>query len=83
MIRVTATEASRSFSDLLSRVSEGESVEVTRNGTSVAVIGPPARRVRLVSPERFRELMATVAFDDEFARDVARAKTALNEPEQH
>jgi prevent-host-death family protein len=81
MIRVTATQAARSFSELLTRVSDGEEIEITRNGATVAVIAPPPRRARLVPPERFRELMATVSFDDEFARDVAEARAVLRQPE--
>jgi antitoxin (DNA-binding transcriptional repressor) of toxin-antitoxin stability system len=41
MIRVTATEAARQFSALLTRVEhEGEKFEVIRNGKTIAVIGP-------------------------------------------
>ena len=40
MMRMTATEASRSFSELLNRVQAGEEIEVTRNGAPVAVIAP-------------------------------------------
>ena len=38
-MRMTATEAARTFSDVLSRVASGEVVEVTCSGTPVAVIG--------------------------------------------
>ena len=43
MRTMTATEASRGFSDLLDAVERGESVTVTRNGKPVAVF-TPARR---------------------------------------
>jgi antitoxin (DNA-binding transcriptional repressor) of toxin-antitoxin stability system len=81
MIRITATQAARSFSDVLTRVSEGEEIEITRKGATVAVIAFPPRRSRLVSAERFRELMATVSFDEAFARDVAEARAVLRRPE--
>jgi antitoxin (DNA-binding transcriptional repressor) of toxin-antitoxin stability system len=69
MARMTATQAARSFSDVLNRVGAGEEVEVTRSGAPVAVIGPP--KARTVSAERFRELIASApAPDDAFAGDL-------------
>jgi antitoxin (DNA-binding transcriptional repressor) of toxin-antitoxin stability system len=77
---MTATEAARAFSDVLNRVAAGDEVEVTRNGASVAVIGPP--HGRLVSAERFRELIATApAPDDDFAEDVRAARGSIAPPE--
>lgn len=77
---MTATEAARSFSDVLNRVAAGDEVEVTRSGAPVAVIGPPM--ARLVSAERFRELIATAPRpDDDFARDVRAARDAVGAPE--
>jgi prevent-host-death family protein len=55
--RISATEASRSFSEVLSRVAAGEEIEITRAGTPVAVIAPPP--LRALSAKRFRELMAS------------------------
>ena len=75
---MTATEAARTFSDVLNRVAAGEEVEVTRNGAPVAVIGPP--RARLASGARFRELLATAPSpDDDFGSDL-RALRANVEP---
>lgn len=69
MARLTATEAARSFSDLLNRATAGEEIEITRSGATVAVIGPP--RVRLLSAERFRELMRSAPpVDDDFVNDL-------------
>jgi prevent-host-death family protein len=66
---MTATEAARAFSDVLNRVAAGEQIEVTRSGAPVAVITPP--RVRLLSAERFHELIATApAPDEEVAADL-------------
>src|SRR5207248_2723018 len=50
--RLSATDAARSFSELLNRVLDGEEIEITRAGAPVAVIGPP--RARFLSAERFR-----------------------------
>ena len=68
---MTATEAARTFSDVLNRVAAGEEVEITRSGAPVAVIGPP--KGRLVSAERFRELLATAPRPDEDLADDVRA----------
>jgi antitoxin (DNA-binding transcriptional repressor) of toxin-antitoxin stability system len=73
MVRLTATEVARSFSDVLNRIAQGEEIEVTRAGAPVAVITMP--RARLVSAARFRELLATAPpVDDDFADDVRRIR---------
>jgi prevent-host-death family protein len=77
---MTATEAARSFSQLLNRVANGEEIEVTRSGAAVAVISPP--RPRLISADRFRELIATAPTPDaEFARDIRAARDEVGPPE--
>jgi antitoxin (DNA-binding transcriptional repressor) of toxin-antitoxin stability system len=79
MTRMTATEAARTFSDVLNRVAAGDEVEVTRSGAPVAVIGPP--KARLVTAERFRELMASAPrVDPEFAGDVRAARESAGPP---
>ncbi|UUY04277.1 type II toxin-antitoxin system prevent-host-death family antitoxin [Svornostia abyssi] len=76
MARLTATEASRGFSDVLGRVAAGEEIEVTRAGTPVAVIGPPRRQ--LITAERFRELLASAPRpDDDFAADLRTARRSV------
>jgi prevent-host-death family protein len=77
---MTATAAARSFSDLLNRVARGEKIEVTRSGAAVAVISPP--KSHLVSPERFRELIATAPPPDAgFLDDVRAARESVGPPE--
>jgi antitoxin (DNA-binding transcriptional repressor) of toxin-antitoxin stability system len=79
--RLTATDAARSFSELLNRVLEGEEIEITRAGAPVAVIGPP--RARLLSAERFRQLIASAPrVDDDFARDLAAIRSEAEPPEE-
>jgi antitoxin (DNA-binding transcriptional repressor) of toxin-antitoxin stability system len=81
MSRMTATEAARSFSDVLNRVAAGEEVEITRSGAPVAVIGPP--KARLVSAEHFRELIASAPPPDEdFANDVRALRGTVAPPDQ-
>jgi prevent-host-death family protein len=73
MVRLTATEVARSFSEVLNRIAQGEEIEVTRSGAPVAVITTP--RARLVSADRFRELLATAPpVDDDFVEDVRRIR---------
>jgi prevent-host-death family protein len=77
---MTATEAARSFSEVLSRVADGEEVEVTRSGADVAVIGPP--RTKLLSAERFRELISTAPpADRDFADEVRAARASVGPPD--
>ena len=67
--RMTATEVARNLSEVLNRVAAGEAIDVVRSGAPVAVISPPA--VRLVSAERFRELLASAPGPDEaFGEDL-------------
>jgi prevent-host-death family protein len=79
MARMTATEAARSFSELLNRVAAGEEIEVTRSGADVAVISPP--KSRLISAERFRELIAAAPPpDDRFLSDARAARRSVGPP---
>jgi prevent-host-death family protein len=79
MSRMTATEAARSFSDVLNRVAAGEEIELTRSGAPVAVIGSP--RARLISARRFRELLAGAPSPDpEFADDLRRIRESAGAP---
>jgi prevent-host-death family protein len=78
--RITATEAARSFSEVLNRVAAGEEIEVTRSGAAVAVISAPAQR--LISAERFRELIASAPTpDEEFADDVRALRETVEAPQ--
>ncbi len=79
MAKVTATEASRGFSDLLNRVARGEEIEIVRSGATVAVISPAHTHVipgKLIV-ELFSELPP---LDDDFAKDVAAAKADIGPP---
>lgn len=79
MTRMTATDAARSFSDVLNRVASGEEIEVTRSGTAVAVISPA--RSTLISAERFRALIATAPSPDpSFLDDVRTTRNSVVSP---
>jgi antitoxin (DNA-binding transcriptional repressor) of toxin-antitoxin stability system len=77
---LSATEIARSFSAVLNRVAAGEEIEIIRNGAPVAVIGPP--RARLVSAQRFRELLASAPpVDDGFANELRALRAEAGPPE--
>lgn len=79
MAHLSATEAARSFSDVLNRVAAGERIEVVRSGAPVAVIGPVKDHV--LSAERFRELIATAPpVDEEFADDLRALRQTVAPP---
>lgn len=70
MRTISATEASRRFSDLLDAIERGESVTITRGNRPVAEIRPAHRRTG-------RDLRAALAEisppDERFETDIARA----------
>ncbi|WNB86490.1 type II toxin-antitoxin system prevent-host-death family antitoxin [Cellulomonas sp. ATA003] len=74
MRTLTATHASRGFSELLDRVERGESVRITRGGHVIAELRP-------VAPTTGRALRAALAaapdLDDAFSADVAAATALL------
>ncbi len=73
---MTATDAARSFSEVLNRVAAGEEIEVLRSGAPVAVIAAP--KSQLLSAARFRELIASAPRpDQDFAADVLAVRTGL------
>jgi prevent-host-death family protein len=80
MIRLTATEVARKFSDVVSSVSAGEEVEVMRNGVPLVRMSP-ARAGGTVSASRWRELMDTAPLvDDDFERDIEAARRKIGPP---
>jgi prevent-host-death family protein len=74
MRTITATEASRGFSDLLDAVERGESVRIRRGNHTVAEI-VPARRSTVAT---LKAAMASLApLDDDFESDIAGALAML------
>jgi prevent-host-death family protein len=75
MRTMTATEASRHFSDLLDAVERGETVTIVRGSHPIAEIGPARRR----TGADLRAALANVPPpDDAFSRDIADAIVLLN-----
>ncbi len=78
-MRLSATAASKGFSDLLSRVAAGESVEIERHGHTVAVVVPPQRGY--LSGRGLLELLDRLPVPDpNFGSDVAGLGAVLREP---
>jgi prevent-host-death family protein len=71
---VTATEASRKFSDLLDAIERGESVTVTRGNRPIAEIRPVRRRT---GKDLRVALAETTPPDERFADDIAGAVALL------
>jgi prevent-host-death family protein len=75
---ISATEASRKFSDLLDAIERGETVTVTRGNRPVAEIGPARRRTG-------RDLRVALAEgsppDERFETDIADALTYITADE--
>jgi prevent-host-death family protein len=79
VVRLSATEVARRFSEILARVAAGEEIEITRAGSPVAVIGPP--KACATSAERFRELLRSAPpVDDDFADDVRMLRRSVAPP---
>ncbi|CAB4347425.1 unannotated protein [freshwater metagenome] len=77
--KMTATEASRNFSALLSRVAAGERIEITRAGAVVAVVGPA--RPQLMTWREFKQLLEGMPpLDDQFGADLRAIREANNQP---
>src|SRR5580658_2559093 len=72
---MTATEASRHFSDLLDAVERGETITIVRGSNPVAEIGPAHRRT---GADLRAALTDVPPPDDEFGRNIAEAVALLN-----
>jgi prevent-host-death family protein len=80
MTRLTATEVARRFSQVVSRVSAGEEVEVVRNGVPIMQMRP-VRGGKVISAAHWRQLMdGAPEVDDGFESDVAAGRAAIGPP---
>ena len=68
MRTITATEASRRFSDLLDAIERGEEITITRGNRPIAEIRPARRRT---GRDLALALESVPPPDDQFARDIA------------
>jgi prevent-host-death family protein len=80
MVRLSATEVARSFSEVLNRVASGEEIEIVRNGAPAALLTPPPVRLRRAG--QLRSLLETLPpVDEEFANDLRRIRREVGPPE--
>lgn len=78
MRTMSATEASRNFSDLLDAIERGETITITRSRQPVAEIGPARRR----TGADLREALAAIGPpDDRFAQDITDTLALLTTEE--
>jgi antitoxin (DNA-binding transcriptional repressor) of toxin-antitoxin stability system len=76
MRTMTATEASRNFSDLLDAIERGEIVTITRGNHVVAEIRPPAQR--RTGADLRSALEHVPPPDERFADDIAAALAQIS-----
>ncbi|UER53792.1 type II toxin-antitoxin system prevent-host-death family antitoxin [Kineosporiaceae bacterium SCSIO 59966] len=74
MRTITATEASRGFSELLDAVERGETVSITRAGHVVAEIRPAAPTTGKALREALKDLPP---LDDDIEADIESATSLL------
>lgn len=72
--KISATEASRGFSDLLDSIEAGDTVVVTRGNRPIAEIRPVRRRT---GRDLARALADTTPPDDSFTADISAAVDLL------
>lgn len=70
---MTATEASRGFSDLLDAVERGETIKITRGGETVAEI----RRARHCTGRDLDAALGPSRLDEDFAREIRELRDWL------
>jgi prevent-host-death family protein len=78
MRTMTATEASRRFSDLLDAIERGETVTITRGHRPIAEISPAHRRT---GADLRAALAATEPPDERFSDDIAEALALIDNEE--
>jgi antitoxin (DNA-binding transcriptional repressor) of toxin-antitoxin stability system len=75
MRTITATEASRNFSELLDAIERGETVTITRGHHAVAEMTPARRRT---GSDLRAALERVPPPDDRFAADIAAALASIS-----
>jgi antitoxin (DNA-binding transcriptional repressor) of toxin-antitoxin stability system len=77
MVRMTATEVSRHFSNVINRVDSGEEIEIVRNGRAIAELRRPSQPIG-ISGGALKELIDGLPpLDADFAREVERERKLL------
>jgi antitoxin (DNA-binding transcriptional repressor) of toxin-antitoxin stability system len=80
MVRMSATEVARHFSEAINRVDSGEEIEIFRNGKAIAELRRPSEPAG-ISGAALRDLIAGLPpLDSDFAREVRRERALLGAP---
>lgn len=74
MRTITATEASRKFSELLDSIEAGETVTITRGNKAIAEIRPAPRKTLGELRKAFADIEP---FDDDFEKDIESVRALL------
>ncbi len=72
MTAITLAEAKEKLGELIDRVAQGETVEITRDGLAVAQLAPPRLRKQPIDFERLRILREGMPPQDEDAGTFVR-----------
>lgn len=72
MTAITLAEAKEKLGELIDRVAQGETVEITRDGQPVAQLAPPWPRKQPIDFERLRVLREGMPPQDEDAGTFVR-----------
>lgn len=73
MVVVNLAEAKTHLSDLLDQVEAGDTIEITRRGKPVAVLGPIQRSRKPVDVEMLRSLTKDQPLQSQGAADLMRS----------
>ncbi len=72
MKSVSVAEAKAHLSDLIGRAAEGETVNITRRGKSVAQLVPAKKPLKKIDPAKLKKLIASWPLQKEPAGDFIR-----------
>ncbi len=78
MVTMSAAEASRNFSAVLSRAERGETIRIVRHGRTVATVTPPSTNAGR-SLRRALEETDVPPFDDDYASDIEAGLAAVSD----
>lgn len=81
MVRVSESEASRRFPELLDQFCAGEGIEIVRSGTAIAVMRP-VRTYEIPGQSLLDALADRPSSDDDFATVVTSARERLGRPRE-
>ncbi len=73
MDRINLADAKTHLSELVTRASEGEEIEIVRRGKIVARLLPPARPKRGINVDELRRMTDAMTYQEQSAGEFIRA----------